>query len=131
MDSKSIERLEERLRVAMLESDVAELGVLLSEQLIFTTFLGELISKQQDLEAHKSGHVLLHSIEISQVLTKMFGEAALVNCLAEIDATFDGDRTKKQFRFTRLWATAESGTIQVMAGQATLVYDSLIADLGD
>jgi len=129
MDNKSIENCEERLRLAMLKSDVDELTDLLSEQLVFTTFLGELMSKQQDLDAHKSGHVLMHSIEISQVLIKMLGEVALVNCLAEIDATFDNDRTKKQFRFTRLWATSETGTTQVIAGQATLVYESLMADL--
>lgn len=129
MDSSSIEVLEERLRVAMLESNVDELDHLLADQLIFTTFLGESISKQQDLEAHKSGHFHIHSIETSQQVVKILESVALVNCLAEIDASFDGDRTKKQFRFTRVWVKTERGAVQVIVGQATLVYESLVADL--
>ncbi len=50
--SKSeIIEIEERLRKAMLNSDVAELDTLIAPELIFTSYLGQLVSKQQDLAA--------------------------------------------------------------------------------
>jgi len=47
--------IEERLRQAMLNSDVAELDALIAPELIFTSYLGQLVSKQQDLAIHQSG----------------------------------------------------------------------------
>jgi len=123
MDKVNIEALEERLRVAMLQSNVAELDLLLSPQLMFTTFLGELISKHHDLEAHAKGHVQMHAISLTDSQTLQLGDVAVVTCCAEIDATFDGDRTFNLFRFTRVWAPGASGDYQVIAGQATLVYE--------
>ncbi len=48
-------QLEERLRQAMLDSDVAELDTLIAPELIFTNHLGQLIGKQEDLAIHRSG----------------------------------------------------------------------------
>jgi hypothetical protein len=125
MDISLIESSEERLRLAMIASNIGELEQLLSPDLVFTTFLGELIFKAQDLEAHASGYLRIHSITISDRLVSIRGELAVVSCAAKIDATFDGDRNCKDFRFTRVWASDETGAPQVIAGQATLVYASL------
>ena len=47
--------LEERLRQAMLRSDVGVLDELIAPDLIFTNHLGQLVSKQDDLAFHQSG----------------------------------------------------------------------------
>ncbi|MEN9577099.1 MAG: hypothetical protein RJA70_108 [Pseudomonadota bacterium] len=125
MDLATIENAEERLRLAMLTSDVAELAELLAPELVFTTFLGEAITKQQDLDAHSSGLLAMHSIVVSERRVIPYGETIVVTCLAEIDATFDGDRTQHPFRFLRVWAPAPGGGVHVVAGQATLVFASL------
>lgn len=44
---------EERLRLAMMDSDVAQLTLLLADDLLFTNHLGHLLSKQADLAAHE------------------------------------------------------------------------------
>jgi hypothetical protein len=54
--------IEERLRQAMLNSDVAELDALIAPELIFTSYLGQLISKQQDLAIHQSGIVKFRAL---------------------------------------------------------------------
>lgn len=46
---------EERLRLAMLNSDVNTLNELLAPELIFTNHLGQVLGKQDDLNAHQSG----------------------------------------------------------------------------
>lgn len=124
--SAEIMQSEERLRQAMLNSDVGELDALLATDLVFTTFLGEVISKEQDLAAHRSGLLNMHSIELSEQSFLPVGEVVITTCMAEIDATFDDERTKKQFRFTRVWASSKAGDKQVIAGQATLVYSSMM-----
>ncbi len=116
---------EERLRQAMLASDVAELNELLAPELMFTTFLGESISKQQDLDAHASGFLKMHGIKLSDQRVRAQAGTWIVTCVAEIDASFDDDRTEQQFRFLRVWAPSPSGGLHVVAAQATLVYASL------
>ena len=54
LQSQIIE-LEERLRQAMLYSDVNELDALIAPELLFTNHLGQIFSKQEDLDAHRSG----------------------------------------------------------------------------
>lgn len=125
MTEDQIHAAEERLRRAMLGSDVAELENLLAPDLLFTSFLGELLSKEQDLEAHGSGVLQIHGITLSDRQIRLQGELAIVNCQARIDASFDDDRSEQDFRFMRVWAPGPQGQLQVIAGQATLVYATL------
>lgn len=126
MTDEQIYAAEERLRLAMLNSDVTELEQLLAPDLLFTSFLGELLSKEQDLEAHGSGLLQMHSITLSEREIRHQGELAVVNCRAQIDASFDDDRSEQDFRFLRVWAPGPDGALQVVAGQATLVYATLV-----
>ena len=47
--------IEERLRQAMLASNVSVLNELLAPEIIITNHLGQLLEKQDDLAAHESG----------------------------------------------------------------------------
>jgi len=58
--------LEERLRQAMLHSDVAALDALIAPELIFTNHLGQIISKQEDLAIHQSGALKLRELTPSE-----------------------------------------------------------------
>jgi len=51
---EQIKKCEERLKEAMLHSDISELNKLLAVDLTFINHLGQLITKQYDLEAYKS-----------------------------------------------------------------------------
>ena len=50
-----IRACENRLYAAMLTSDVAELDVLISDDLLFVGPTGELATKAMDLDLHRSG----------------------------------------------------------------------------
>ncbi|HEY9772102.1 MAG TPA: nuclear transport factor 2 family protein [Coleofasciculaceae cyanobacterium] len=53
---------EERLRQAMLASDVSVLDELLAPEIMIIRHLGELLRKQDDLSAHKSGLFKIHKL---------------------------------------------------------------------
>jgi hypothetical protein len=53
---------EDRLRTAMLNSDLAALDELLAPELIFTNHLGHLLGKEDDLAAYRSGILKGHGV---------------------------------------------------------------------
>jgi hypothetical protein len=61
-----IAEAEDQLRTAMLSSDVAALNELLTEDLIFTNHLGQLLGKNDDLSAYRSGVLKIVRLEPSE-----------------------------------------------------------------
>lgn len=117
---KQITALEERLRLAMLNSDVATLDELISPKLLFTNHLGMLISKEQDLDAHRSGALEIRSINLSEIRIMPFSDAAIVSAKTEIVGRYAGQEANGTFRFTRVWSS-DSGNWQVVAGHSCLL----------
>ena len=66
----TVQALEERLRAAMVASNVEALDQLLADDLVFTTFLGEAISKADDLNAHRSGAFRIHGIDLQDMVLR-------------------------------------------------------------
>ncbi|MGG1643922.1 nuclear transport factor 2 family protein [Paenibacillus sp. NRS-1782] len=65
MQENQIIEHEEKLRKAMLSSDIKVLDELIHDDLIFVNHFGQMLNKEADLEAHRSG--VLHFTDI-QVL---------------------------------------------------------------
>jgi hypothetical protein len=57
-----IRAAEEQLRIAMLRSDVSVLDALLAPELLFTNHLGQVLSKVDDLAAHRSGRLKVQEL---------------------------------------------------------------------
>ncbi|WP_226001742.1 nuclear transport factor 2 family protein [Paenibacillus sp. BJ-4] len=62
MQNNQIIEYEEKLRKAMLASDVKMLDELIHDNLIFVNHFGQMLNKEADLEAHRSG--VLHFTDI-------------------------------------------------------------------
>lgn len=116
----AIKAAEERLRAAMETSDVSELDALISSDLVFTTHLGQILSKQDDLEIHKSGMLKMEKLTLSEQNIIFKGDVAIVTTLAEITAQFQGQPANGKFRFTRVWANQEERW-QAIVGHASAV----------
>jgi ketosteroid isomerase-like protein len=112
---------EERLRLAMLASDVSVLDELLAPEIIITSHLGELWTKQEDLAAHRSGVFQIDRLEPSERQMKIYGEVAIVSVRMELVGSYNGMPTKGDFRYTRVWAVAERGTWQIVAAHIGMV----------
>ena len=112
---------EERLRLAMLNSDTGALDELISPDLIFTNHLGQIISKQDDLELHRSGVLKFHTIEPSERQVKVSGQFAVVSVRMRLSGTYSGSPFAGDFRYTRIWSLAANGTWKIVAGHLSAV----------
>ena len=102
--SAQIYAVEERLRLAMLHSDVDELDRLISPELIYTNHLGQLLTKQDDLDAHRSGALDIASLVPSEASVRVMGEIAIATVRVRSSGSYAGSSVDGDFRFTRVWA---------------------------
>ena len=116
-----IETAEEQLRHAMLASDVKSLDALISPSLVFITHFGSVLSKQDDLEIHRSGALKFQTIELSEQRMLNFANVAYVSVRAQASGTFNGSTFQEDIRFSRVWQRSPNSAWQVVAGQATVV----------
>lgn len=111
--------MEERLRQAMLRSDVAELDALIAPELLFTTHFGQIATKQEDLEAHRSGFFQFTEITPSDRHILINPGFTVVSVLMHLLGTYDGIPFDQNIRFTRVWAISSSGSLQIIAGHTS------------
>ena len=116
-----IVEVEERLRQAMLTSDVAELDALIASELLFTSYLGQLITKQQDLEMHRSRVLKLTELNPSDPHIQLHDRFAVVSVQMHLVGSYDGTPIDQHIRFTRVWAVSSAGAWQIVAGHASVV----------
>lgn len=113
--------LERRLRDAMLASDVHELEALLSPELLFTNHLGHVMTRDDDLEAHRTGFAQIEALEILETRTVLAGTSAVVSAHVRLRGSFGGVHAEAEMRFTRVWAREADGHRRVIAGHASAV----------
>lgn len=125
MMNKTVEaeiiNVEERLRLAMLASDVGTLNELLASEIIITNHLGQLLAKQDDLAAHKSGLIKIHELKASEQQIQIHRDMALVSVRMRISGSYDGNPANGDFRFTRVWAMSSSETWHIVAAHIGMV----------
>lgn len=119
-ESDIIEK-EERLRQAMLKSDVAELDELISPELLFTNHLGQLVSKEQDLDIHRSGTLKLTELTPSERYIHLNEGFSVVSVQMRLLGSYAGTEIDEQIRYTRVWTLSSAGSLQIVAGHASVV----------
>jgi ketosteroid isomerase-like protein len=112
---------EERLRTAMLHSDVSALDELLAPELIFTNHLGQLLGKENDLAAYRSGTLKVKELKPAEQQVRLHGDVAIVSVRMQLSGTYDGNPANGDFRFTRVWALSPQKTWHVVAAHAGIV----------
>ncbi len=116
-----IELLEERLRLAMLSSDVACLDALIAPNLVFTNHFGGVLSKQEDLDLHRSGALKIKAMQPSERKIMVLDPAAFVTVRVQLSGVWNGSPFNDDIRFSRVWHRSPTQGWQVIAGQATVV----------
>jgi ketosteroid isomerase-like protein len=112
---------ENQLRTAMLRSDVPALNELLAPALIFTNHLGQLLDKDDDLAAYRSGVLKVVSLEPSEQHVRALGDVAVVSVRMQLSGTYEGAPANGDFRFTRVWARSQQERWQIVAAHAGLI----------
>jgi ketosteroid isomerase-like protein len=114
-------KAEERLRQAMLASDVSVLNELLAPEIIITSHLGELLGKPDDLAAHTSGLIKIHELNPSEQHIQIHKEVAIVSVRMQLSGSYNGNPANGDFRFTRVWAVSSSGAWHIIAAHIGMV----------
>ncbi|MGB3492476.1 MAG: nuclear transport factor 2 family protein [Elainellaceae cyanobacterium] len=115
--------LEERLRQAMLASDTSVLNELLAPEIIITSHLGEILSKQDDLAAHESGAMVIHELQPSEQRIQIHGEVAIVSVRMQVSGQYNGSPANGDLRYTRVWAVAPNGKWYIVAAHIGMVAE--------
>lgn len=113
---------ENRLIGAMKDSNVAELDALIDDNLVFTGHDGLHYTKQDDLEAHRSGNIEIYSIETSEQIIKIVDDVAVVSVLKNISGSYFGETQVGIFRFTRVWKLKDGGWKIISAHSTQMVH---------
>jgi ketosteroid isomerase-like protein len=119
-----IVEVEDQLRTAMLSSDVAALDGLLRPDLIFTNHLGQLLGKNDDLAAYRSGVLKVAGLEPSEQHVRVLGEVAVVSVRMRVSGSYEDVPANGDFRFTRVWARSQPEGWQIVAAHSVLIAQS-------
>lgn len=114
--------LEEQIREAQLNADIEALNRLISDDLLFTGPTGEVGTKAEDLEAHRSGAVRFLEHEPEELRIRRVGDSVAVTALrARLAVDVAGTVVRGVFRYTRIWARENGGNWQVVGGHVSQV----------
>lgn len=116
----TIENLEEKLRNAMLTSDVAVLDELIADDLVWTMHTGKVVNKQYDLESHRSGMLRFTSLDISDRQIHLYGDCVVVTLKVDAAGIYNNQTFSENLRFTRVWVQRQNRW-QIVAGHVSQV----------
>jgi ketosteroid isomerase-like protein len=117
MTRAAIKHGEQRLRDAMLASDIDSLDQLLDDALVFITVDGKLVRKEDDLELHRSGTLKLTQLDSRELVVELHGaDVGVTSTLVEVAGTNNGQPFAATCRYVRTWRRDESGAWRVIAG---------------
>jgi ketosteroid isomerase-like protein len=114
----TVETLEDNLRQAMLISDVAVLDKLVADDLVWTIPTGQVVNKQFDLDAHRSGSFRFTKIEIRDRQIHDYSNCVVVTLKAELAGAVNNEAFSETYCFTRVWVQRQKGW-QIVAGHAS------------
>lgn len=104
--------------VATVKGDLAALGTLIADDLIYTHSNAKVETKKEFLDLIKSGHYKYNAIAPSDLRVRVYGDVAIVNGVAEIDVVNAGTPAHLKLRFLEAWVK-RSGRWQLTTWQST------------
>ncbi|MBC8716545.1 nuclear transport factor 2 family protein [Ochrobactrum sp. Marseille-Q0166] len=113
---------EKQLRLAMISEDVDALDDLICDDLIFTGPIGNVMTKQDDLAAHRSRVLCIHSLDLFETRFQPVENMVIATAKANLTGLFDGMPISGVFAYTRLWRSVENGW-RVQAGHCSQIGD--------
>jgi hypothetical protein len=111
--------LERQSKDAAIRRDVSFVERTLAEDYVGIGPLGAVVTKADTVAARKAAQLHYDSIEISEMLVRVFGNTAVVTARAEVKGNQLGEDFSGPYRFTRVWVR-RNGHWQTVSYQATV-----------
>lgn len=117
---REVRLVEGRLVAAVLARDAGALREILADDLVFVTPFGDVYGKRVMAEIDREDAPVTESVEIDDLVVRVYGEAAVVTGRAAVRSRLAGRDLGGLFRYTRVYAR-RPGAWQLVSYQATRV----------
>ncbi len=116
---RQIIEMERQTKEAMLHRDADFPSRMLAEDYVAITPLGQVTTKQETLAARRSGQLRYESINVSDMVVRLYGDTAVVTARADVKGHQLGEDFSGPYRYTRVWVR-RNGRWQTVSYQATV-----------
>jgi hypothetical protein len=121
-NGQTVIELDRKRMTAMAQKDVATLGSLLADDLIYTHSSARMDTKQSLVGNMESGSTVYTAVEPSDVVAQDLGSAVVLTGVAAISVMSGGKPNSFRVRFTDVWAQ-RGGQWQMVTWQSTKLAD--------
>lgn len=116
---REVLEMEDHAKAAALHNDAAFTERMLADDYIAIGPLGTVITKRDSVSARQAAQLHYDSIELSEIVVRIYGDTAVVTARAEVKGKDLGEDFSGPYRFTRVWVKRE-GQWQTVSYQATV-----------
>jgi ketosteroid isomerase-like protein len=111
--------MEHQAREASIRRDADFSQRTLAEDYVAITPLGQVTTKQDTVSARKSRQLRYDTIDISDMVVRVYGDTAVVTARADVKGHQLGEDFSGPYRYTRVWVR-KTGKWQAVSYQATV-----------
>jgi ketosteroid isomerase-like protein len=116
---REIIEMERQAKEASLHRDADFSQRTLAEDYVAITPLGQITTKQDTVSARKSGQLRYETINVSDMVVRIYGDTAVVTARADVKGHQLGEDFSGPYRYTRVWVR-RTGHWQAVSYQATV-----------
>ena len=116
---REIIEMERQAKEASLHRDADFSQRTLAEDYVAITPLGQITTKQDTVSARKSGQLRYETINVSDMVVRIYGDTAVVTARADVKGHQMGEDFSGPYRYTRVWVR-RTGHWQAVSYQATV-----------
>ena len=111
--------MERQAREASLHRDPDFSQRTLADDYVAITPLGQVTTKKDTISARKSGQLRYDSIDVTDMVVRIYGDTAVVTARADVKGHQLGEDFSGPYRYTRVWVR-RAGHWQAVSYQATV-----------
>jgi hypothetical protein len=116
---REIVDLERQAKDAAIHRDASFSERTLADDYVAISPLGQVIGKAETVAARKTAQLRYDSIEVSDMVVRLYGNTAVVTARADVKGRELGEEFSGPYRFTRVWVR-RNGHWQTVSYQATV-----------
>jgi ketosteroid isomerase-like protein len=116
---REIVDLERQAKEAAIHRDASFSERTLAEDYVAISPLGQVIGKAETVAARKTAQLQYDSIEVTEMVVRLYGNTAVVTARADVKGKELGEEFSGPYRFTRVWVR-RSGHWLTVSYQATV-----------
>jgi ketosteroid isomerase-like protein len=116
---RQIVDMERQSKEASLQRDADFSVRTLAEDYVAITPLGQVTTKQETISARRSGQLRYESMNVTDMVVRLYGDTAVVTARADVKGHQLGEDFSGPYRYTRVWVR-RNGHWQTVSYQATV-----------